>query len=96
MFIQRNYFIFILILGVSCTKKLDYTENCTNENPNLSAAKDNWTPELEQIKIDTINRMCNEEMKNDISKEIEAQSCYLTEAQMQKSMENIQKTTQCN
>lgn len=96
MFIQKKYLIFVLILGVSCTSKLDYSENCTNENPNLSAAKDNWTSELEQTKINTINKMCNEEMKNDISKEIEAQSCYLTVNQMQKSMENMQKATQCN
>ena len=96
MFIQKKYLIFILMLGVSCTSKIDYSENCTNENPNLSAAKDNWTAELEQTKTDTLNKMCNEEIKINISKEIEAQSCYLTVNQMQKSMENMQNVTQCN
>ena len=44
------------MLCVSCTSKVDYTENCTNKDPNLSAAKDNWTDELEQTKINTLNK----------------------------------------
>ena len=85
---NRSILIFILVLGISCTNQLDYSGNCNNK-------KANWTAELEQKKINTLERMCDEEMRNDIAKEIEAQSCYLTANQMLKSMENMKKTTQC-
>ena len=84
------------MLCVSCTSKVDYTENCTNKDPNLSAAKDNWTDELEQTKINTLNKMCSDNMRAEYSKEIEAQSCYLTTNQIKKSMENMQRAIQCN
>ena len=86
---KKSIYIFILILvGTGCSRQIDYSGNCSNK-------KANWTVELEQEKINTLKMMCNEEMRNDIAKEIEAQSCYLTSNQMQKSMENMQKTTQC-
>ena len=69
-------------------------KNPTNQDPNRTAVN-NWNSSLEQIKNETLDKACDNQMRAFYKDEIERQSKYLNPAQLEKSMENMQEDMVC-
>ena len=69
-------------------------KNPTNQASNRTAVN-NWSSSLEQIKKETLDKACDNQMRAFYKDEIERQSKHLNPAQLEKSMENMQEDMVC-
>ena len=68
--------------------------NPTNQEPNKTAIN-NWSSSLDQMKEETLDKACDDQLRAFYKDEIERQSKYLNPAQLEKSMENMQEDMVC-
>ena len=69
-------------------------ENPTNQEPSKTALN-NWSFSLDQIKKETLDKACDNQMYAYYKDEIERQSKHLNPAQLEKSMKNMQEDMVC-
>ena len=88
-YIIRGVVVSFLLSGCSNT-----VENPTNQEPNKTAVN-NWSSSLDQIKKETLDKACDDQMRAYYKDEIERQSKHLNPTQLEKSMKNIQEDMSC-
>ena len=84
------YLYFLLSLS-GCSNTV---ENPTNQESNKTAVN-NWSSSLDQIKKDTLDKACDDQMRSYYEAEIKRQSKHLNPAQIEKSLKNMQEDMVC-
>lgn len=86
--------VFLFCFWLSLSACGNSVENPTNQEPNKTAVN-NWSSSLDQIKKETLDKACDDQMRAFYKDEIERQSKHLNPAQLEKSMENMQEDMVC-
>ena len=86
--------VFLFCFWLSLSGCGDTVKNPTNQEPNKTAVN-NWSSSLDQIKKDTLDKACDDQMRAYYTDEIERQSKHLNPAQLEKSMKNMQEDMSC-
>ena len=86
--------VFLFCFWLSLSGCGNTVRNPTNQEPNKTAMN-NWSSSLNQIKKETLDKACDDQMRTFYKDEIERQSKYLNPAQLEKSMKNMQEDMAC-
>ena len=66
-----------------------------NKDPNTLAIN-NTDSSYKELKKETLDKACNDQMRSFYEREIERQSRHLTSEQLKKSISNMKKDIKCN
>ena len=89
--IRRVLYLYFCLSLSGCG---NIVENPTNQEPSKTAVN-NWSSLLDQIKQETLDKTCDDQMLAYYKDEIERQSKHLNPVQLEKSMKNMQEDMVC-
>ena len=89
--IRRVLYLYFLLSLSGCGNTV---KNPTNQEPNKTAVN-NWSSSLDQIKQETLDKACDDQMRVYYKGVIERQSKHLNSTQLEKSLKNMQEDMVC-